>query len=108
MRALAAVQGALLLVVLAVLGIGAFIAWRYFSSRGVLGAAQDLKENTPLGIPARGIDAAISAATGREETLGGWLAEMFDPATRAVSEQYGARRVKPVDDLSAGGEILMP
>jgi hypothetical protein len=110
MRFLAALQGIVLLVVLAVLGIGAVIAWRYFSSRGLLGSAQDLKANTPLGIPARTIDAGISAATGREETLGGFLAEIFDPATRSVSEQYGARRVKPVGDdvIDDSPVLIMP
>jgi hypothetical protein len=45
-----------------------------------------LKEKTPLGIPSRAIDSGISAATGREETLGGWLNEFFDPNARAVAE----------------------
>ena len=33
---------------------------------------------------------AVTALTGREETLGGWLAEWFNPATREVARMLGA------------------
>lgn len=85
------------LATIAAFGALAFVAWRYFSGRNVLDVARDLKESTPLGLPSRALDAGISAATGREETLGGWLAGIFNPATRTVDSLYGtqARRVKP-------------
>lgn len=86
------------LLTLAVLGFLAWKAYGYFQSRGVLGSASDLKEKTPLGVPARVIDSAISAATGREETLGGWLAELLDPMTRKANAMLGtpaAQIVKP-------------
>lgn len=70
-----------MLAILAALGAGAFILWRWIESKGGLGEA--LKAS-PLGVPSRAIDAGISYATNRDETLGGWLAEILDPSTRAA------------------------
>lgn len=72
------------------LGVIAWLIYRYIKDAGGIGAAtmqgaNVLKNDTPLGIPARAIDSGISAATGREETLGGWLAELFNPSTRAFN-----------------------
>lgn len=39
-------------------------------------------QNNPL---KRAIDAPISAVTGRDETLGGWLNEMLDPNAKKVA-----------------------
>lgn len=77
-----------------VLGVGAllYFVWKWISDKGGIAAASlsvgaTLKNSTPLGIPARAIDSGISAATGRDETLGGWLAELFNPATRQLAKQ---------------------
>ena len=89
-RTLSAAQTLALLALAAVVGYVAWRAYRYLESMGdgsvTLGAGIALKEKTPFGLPAKGIDAGISAATGREETLGGMLAEWFNPATRAANE----------------------
>jgi hypothetical protein len=38
----------------------------------------------------QGAGGVVSVLTGREETLGGWLAELFDPATRELARVLGA------------------
>lgn len=70
--------------VLVVAGIALFV---WIRSKGGIGEA--LKAS-PLGIPSRAIDAGITAATGREETLGGWIAEVLNPATRAANKMLQA------------------
>lgn len=79
----------------------AFFAWRYFTAKDAFEIARDLKERTPLGIPARTIDSSITAATGREETLGGWLAELFDPATREANQMLRAPVVLPQENVNS-------
>lgn len=91
--------------VLALVAIGGLLIWRWIEKKGGLGAATvaagvALKENTPLGIPARGIDAGISAATGREETLGGFFAELFDPSTRQLARELRSDPPPPSNDTS--------
>jgi hypothetical protein len=80
---------------LAALAVAGFFLWRYLQGKSPLEVARDLKESTPLGIPARALDAGISSATGREETFGGWLAEVFDPATRAANEMLRTPPILP-------------
>lgn len=82
---IAKLEGFAALATLAVAAVIGYFIWQYFKGKDVLSVAQDLKANTPLGIPARAIDTTISSATGRDETLGGWLAELFNPATRATA-----------------------
>lgn len=97
MRYLALVQ-VLFYVALAAIAFAAFMMLRRWLNAGDGAASQigNALKDSPLGIPARGIDATISAATGREETLGGWFAELFDPATRqANAEITAAKRIKP-------------
>lgn len=70
------------------------IVWLLFSwirdkggiGQAAIAAGTTLKNDTPFGVPARIIDQGLTRATGREETLGGWLAELFDPATRALRQ----------------------
>lgn len=93
---------------LAVFAVLAFVLYKVYAlikSKGVLPAAVDagnyLKKETPLGAPARGIDAVISWFTGREETLGGLAAEVFDPATRQANRiAGGVVKGKPSGDPS--------
>jgi hypothetical protein len=83
-----------MLAALALLGV---VAWRYFGAKDAFEVARDLKEKTPLGLPARALDTGISSAVGREETFGGWLAEMFDPTTRAANKMLRSPVVLPQD-----------
>lgn len=73
--------------VIAAIAFAAFWFWRRRDTMTAASVASYIKEETVLGAPARAVDSAISAATSREETLGGWLAEKFDPATREVNRQ---------------------
>jgi hypothetical protein len=58
----------------------------------------------PENIVNQGVTGLVTELAGRPETLGGWLAELFDPATRAANEMlrtppiagWGAR---PADEL---------
>lgn len=78
-----------LIVGVAIVGILLYIAHKLFG-KGIMQGAQWLKEETPLGAPARVIDSVVTKATGREETLGGWLAEILDPSTRKVNEIFSS------------------
>jgi hypothetical protein len=42
----------------------------------------------PENIFNQGATGIVSELTGREETLGGWLADLLDPATRRVNDLY--------------------
>ncbi len=79
------------LLFIAALSILAFLLWRFVQSKGGAGpaaiAAGAYLKTTPLGVPSRALDDGITAMTGREETLGGMLAEWFDPATREFNRQ---------------------
>lgn len=81
-------------VMVAIVAVLAWLVYKLFG-KGIMQGAQWLKEETPLGAPARGIDAMISSAAGREETLGGWLAEMLDPATRKVNQVFSTPIHRP-------------
>lgn len=101
MKSVAYVYALLGTAALVILGIGGFFLYRWLTSGdGPLANVGNALKASPLGIPARGIDAGISAATGREETLGGWLAEMFDPNTRKVGEVLKMNPVKPTSSTS--------
>lgn len=89
------------LAMLALASVAAFFAWRYLQGKSPLDVARDLKDATPLGIPARAIDSGISAATGRDETLGGWFAELFDPATRAANAMLRTPPILPHANTTA-------
>ena len=54
----------------------------------------------PENIVNRGVTGIVTELTGRPETLGGWLAEMFDPATRRANEML---RDSPVNDSARWG-----
>ncbi len=107
MKYLGAIYGIVGLALFAALAFVAFKLWRFFDAKGggagaVIGAGNWLKEDTILGAPARGIDAGISVAAGREETLGGQLAEWFDPTTKAAQKFIQAgRNIKPVSGTPA-------
>lgn len=92
MKYIAAVQT---LAILAALAFAAYVAWKLFG-KGAFAGADWLKQSTPLGAPSRAIDAGISAAIGREETLGGWLADLFNPSAREVNNIY-RRQTPPAD-----------
>ena len=96
------VKGIGALLVLAVVALVAWKVYEWVKGKGgvagaVIDAANTIKESTPLGAPSRAIDSTISAATGRTETLGGFLADLFNPAARKVNEIYGPSqdRIKP-------------
>lgn len=99
----------LALAVFAAIAYAVYLLAKYIKSKGGVGdaalaGAQTLKDSTPLGIPARGIDAGISMATGRDETLGGLLAEWFNPTTKAANAMLQMNRVtKPMGAASVGG-----
>lgn len=88
------------LTLLAVAAFFGFIFWRYLIGNSAFDISRDLKEKTPLGLPARAIDSGISAATGRDETLGGLFAEWFDPATRAANEMMRTPPILPHDKIT--------
>jgi len=69
-----------------VLVIGAALAARY--ALPVVGAALNPLDSE--NVFNQGVTGVVSQVTGREETLGGWLAELFDPGTRAVARMLGA------------------
>ena len=96
MKSLAYVYALLGVSALALLGIGGFFLYRWLTSGdGPLANIGNAAKASPLGIPSRAIDAGITAATGRDETLGGWLAEWFDPSTRAANQMLKLNPVKP-------------
>jgi hypothetical protein len=88
------------LAMLAALGIAGIFLWRYLQGKSPLDVARDLKDSTPLGIPSRALDAGISSATGREETLGGFLAEIFDGSTRRANEMMRTPPILPHDNAT--------
>jgi hypothetical protein len=55
---------------------------------GVKQAANLVNPASSENIANRAVTATVSSVAGREETLGGWLAEIFDPATRRVNREY--------------------
>lgn len=89
------------LVMLAALAVAGLFLWRYLKGKNPLDIARDLKESTPFGIPARALDSGISVATGREETLGGMLAEIFSSSTRAANEMLRTPPILPHKNASA-------
>lgn len=60
----------------------------------------------PLNIVNQGVTGIVSAITGREETFGGWLAELFDPATRRAREML-EDAPSPADDTRYGVDIFL-
>ena len=108
---IAKVEGFAALAVLAFFGVVAIVVYRYIKKAGGIGGAAvnagvALKENTPLGIPARVIDAGVSKATGRNETLGGFLAETFDPTTRAANTMLNSP--PPIKATSSAPSVGQP
>lgn len=82
------------IVLLAAVALGVFFAWRFYRKSQSDGVGAALK-SSPLGLPSRAIDAVISDATGRDETLGGWLAEIFSPSVRAANRAITAPLPRP-------------
>lgn len=71
-------------------GLGlVLIVGAVWAGRRVANVANAVNPLNPNNVAAQGANAIASAVTGREETLGGWLAELFDPATRAVNAEWG-------------------
>lgn len=93
--------GVLGLVALAALGI---IAWRFAPDLKKL-VTKTLNPANPQNIVNRNVTAAVSAATGREETLGGWLAEWFDPTTRLAREMLGQKPGLVIQGI--GGPVVI-
>lgn len=69
-----------------VLVLGAALAARYVLPAAAR-AVNPLNRENIFNQAAGGV---VSNLTGREETLGGWLAELLDPSTRAVARMLGA------------------
>lgn len=106
MKYVALAQLAFYAVIAALLGVGVFLLVRWLrSGDGAVAQISNALKDSPLGAPARGVDAAISAATGRDETLGGWLAELFDPATRQVNASL--KRTKPITTPAAVSQGIL-
>jgi hypothetical protein len=87
--------GVLALAALAAVGI---LAWRFSPDLKKV-VTETLNPASRENIVNKPISAAVSAAVGREESLGGWLAEWLNPATRKVAEMLQgptSARVKPV------------
>jgi hypothetical protein len=85
--------GVLAVAALAALVVGGLVLWRNWPK-----LKDSLNPASRENVANRGVAAAVSAATGREESLGGLIAEWFNPATRKVAELYGpsSARVKTV------------
>lgn len=70
--------------ILAGVGAVAFVGYKIWSNRAAIGAAVNPAD--PNNIAATAANSVTRTLTdGREETLGGWLASIFDPATRAAN-----------------------
>jgi len=69
-----------------VLVVGAALAARY----ALPAVGQAVNPLNPENIFNQGASGVVTVLTGREETLGGWLAELFDPATRELARVLGA------------------
>jgi hypothetical protein len=67
-----------------VLVVGAVLAARY--ALPAVGAA--VNPLNPENIFNQGATGIVSELAGRPETLGGWLADLLDPATRRVNDLY--------------------
>lgn len=103
MKYIAALQTIMLLIVVAVVGFLAVKLWAWVKEKG--GWINALKAS-PLGLPSQGIDATISAITGRDETLGGEIAEWFS------SNVADANRVLTTNNVVTGAKwvngVLVP
>lgn len=88
------------LALLAVLAVGGFVVWR--AVRAAPAAAEAVREAAsqvgtavnpadPGNVVNRAVTSAGQAATGDASwTLGGWLAEVFDPRVRAANDMLSA------------------
>lgn len=78
-------------VILAGAGLGlVLILGAAWAARGAGRAlASGLNPVSPENFFYEGAGGVVSVLTGREETLGGWLAGIFNPATREVDRLYG-------------------
>jgi hypothetical protein len=57
-------------------------------AEGIGQAANLVNPSSSQNLVNRAVTAGVSRATGRDETFGGWLADIFDPATRRVNREY--------------------
>ncbi len=80
----------------AALGLAGFVAVYYLSRKAGQGAAvvgQAINPANPDNVVNQGVSAVVSAATGRDETLGGWLYDLTHadplklPATRTAPDR---------------------
>jgi hypothetical protein len=86
--------GVMAFAALAAVAIGGLLLWRNWPK-----LKDSINPASRENVIYKGTSAAVSAAVGREESLGGLLAEWFNPATRKVAEMLKgptSARVKPV------------
>ena len=94
------------LAVLAILGYVAYKLASYLKGKSpadvVFDAGDALKNNTPFGLPSRAIDAGITAATGKEYTLGTFIYDVFHPGeSKTISAPISVK--KPDASVLLGG-----
>lgn len=81
-----------------VLGLGALAAIAvglvvlFWNKKAIVAAINPLDEKN---VANQTTNATVTALTGREETLGGWLADMFNPSAKAVTEMLNPSALKP-------------
>jgi hypothetical protein len=70
-------------------GIGlVVVAGLYFAARSALPAlGKAINPLNPDNVINQGVEGVVTVLAGRPETFGGWLAELFDPATRQVARE---------------------
>lgn len=74
------------------LGLVLVVAAAWAAKRGAAAVGAAVNPLNSENIVNQGVTGAVSELTGRDETLGGWLAGVFDPATRRVDQLY---RIQP-------------
>ena len=87
--------------VIALAGIAAvgFVAWKVFPGLSKV-VTKDLNPASSENVVNKGVSAVGAAVTGDDSwTLGGQLADWFNPATREVNRQYGTPAA-PKDPIS--------
>lgn len=116
MNALARLQFAGGLILAAVLGVAVVLAWRWFKAN-----PNAFNPGSKENLAYRGTNAIVTAATGREETFGGWLRDLISSDDEKIADMLkGAPPLKPLPtparpeprginpDGMFGNEIIMP
>lgn len=92
-------------VALLAVGVAAFVALRKARELALIAGdvLTPINPASPNNVVYSSITAAVSAMTGSQETLGGWLAEVFDANTREVNRQYRPTTPAPTSNTGIQG-----